>query len=88
MFALSLGAARSLAVMLTIFFGVLALVALYTMGKFSKKITSALLLGCIALGLWTQRNNLEDCGKNLKARVENGSAVVGSCRFLGITVRL
>jgi hypothetical protein len=47
-----------------------------------------LILGGLALGVWTQRSSVEDCAQQVKARGVLGDTTEVECSFLGTDVKV
>lgn len=86
--ALTVDSAKNLAMVITIALVLAAFVALWTITQVTRKLVTALLIGVLALGVWTQRADLVDCGRNLEKRIELGADRAGSCKFFGGRVSL
>jgi hypothetical protein len=80
MLALGLAAAKNLAIAIVIAFVVLALVAASAVKNVTYKIITTLVLAGFALGVWTQRSNLQDCADRVRA---NGGVGSTECTFFG-----
>jgi hypothetical protein len=78
--ALGLAAAKNLAIALVIGFVVLALVAASAIKNVTYKIVMTLVMAGFALGVWTQRSNLQDCADRVRA---TGGAGTTTCTFFG-----
>ncbi len=83
MSALSLESAKTLAIVIVIAFIVFAVISAWVIKNVTMKIISILLMVGLALGVWTQRSNLQDCADKAKAGVGNGSV---TCNFFGSEV--
>jgi hypothetical protein len=82
MLALTVDAAKNVAVAVTIGFVVLALVAASAIKNVTYKIVTSLLMAGLALGVWTQRSHLQDCAQAVRV---NGAT---TCRFFGSDVHV
>jgi hypothetical protein len=80
MLALGLDAAKNLAVAIVIGFVVLSLVAASAIKNVTYKIATSLLMIGFALGVWTQRSELQDCARQVR---EFGAT---SCEFFGTEI--
>ena len=87
MLALTLDSAKNLALVVTIGLVLAALVALWTITQVTRKLFTALLIGVLALGVWTQRKELVECGQRWKAAgTDQGEPT--ACKFFGGRVTL
>jgi len=68
MLALSLDAAKHIAIVVVVVLVVFALVSAAAIKSVVMKLVSVLVLAGLALGVWTQRSNLEDCAQRVKDR--------------------
>ena len=84
MLALSLDAAKHIAVSVVVVLVALALVSAAAIKSVVAKLITVLLLGGLALGVWTQRSNLVDCAQQVKDRGVADTAV--RCTLFGTTV--
>ena len=81
--ALDLDAAKNLAIVLVIGFVLLVLVAGIVIKNVTAKVISMLLMIGLALGAWTQRQSLQDCADNVKAKAAVGDFSDSTCTFFG-----
>ena len=81
MLALSLDAAKHIAIVVVVVLVVFALVSAAAIKSVVMKLVSVLVLAGLALGVWTQRSNLEDCAQLVKDR---GVAVAQAARDLDV----
>jgi high-affinity Fe2+/Pb2+ permease len=88
MLALTVDAAKNVAVAVTIGFVILALVAASAIKNVTYKIISVLLMAGLALGVWTQRSNLQDCAHSVKDKSAQGDFSSTTCEFFGSDVRV
>jgi membrane protein implicated in regulation of membrane protease activity len=93
MLALSLQAARNGAIIAVVVLVALAIASAWLMKSIAQKVALVVVLGLLAVLVWTQRASLDDCAKRIKADRDAGAAGdVGTdttCTFLGqdITIR-
>ena len=52
------------------------------------KLISVIIVGGLALGVWTQRSSLEDCASKVKARAALGDTSDVTCTFLGTDIKV
>jgi hypothetical protein len=88
MFALDLAAARNLALVLVIGLLIFALASLFVMKKVVVKIVAAVLLSGLSLGVWSQRDTMQTCVKDVRAAVGNSAATGTKCTFFGSKIDL
>ncbi len=84
MLALSLDAAKHIAIVVVVVLVVFALVSAAAIKSVVMKLVSVLVLAGLALGVWTQRSNLEDCAQRVKDRGVADTTV--ECTLFGTTV--
>ena len=84
MLALSLDAAKHIAIAVVIVLVVLALVSAAAIKSAVAKLVTVLVLGGLALGVWTQRSNLVDCAQQVKDRGVADTTV--ECKLFGTSV--
>jgi len=93
MLGLTLEAARNFALIAVLVLVVLAIASAWLMKSIAQKIALVVVLGLLALLVWSQRASLDDCAKRVKADRDAGAvADVGTdttCTFLGqdITIK-
>ena len=83
MLALDVAAAKNLAIVLLVGFVLLALVVGIVIKNITMKIISMVFMVGLALGVWSQREDLEDCADNVHAKVEAGDFSATTCSFFG-----
>jgi len=86
--ALDVDAAKNLAIVLVIGFVLLVLVAGIVIKNITMKLLSMLLMIGLALGVWTQRQSLQDCADNVKAKAQVGDFTATTCHFFGKDVNV
>lgn len=84
--ALTLDSAKQIGVALVIGFVVLSIVAATVIKNITTKIITTLLLAGFALGVWTQRANVQDCAADVRANAAVGDTTVTTCRFFGTDI--
>jgi hypothetical protein len=86
MLALTVDSAKQLAVAIVVGFVVLTLVSAAAIQKVTTKIVTMVVLIGLALGVWTQRNSLQDCGERVRAKAAAGDQSSTTCTFIGFEV--
>jgi protein-S-isoprenylcysteine O-methyltransferase Ste14 len=84
MLALSLGQAKTIAIVVVIAFVVLGLVAAWLMKTIVQKVVALVVLLGLAGVMWFQRDSLQDCADQARARAD-ARDISGelTCSFLG-----
>jgi hypothetical protein len=85
MLALTLGAAKNIAMLAVVVLAVLALGAAWLMKTMAQKAALAVILGLLAVIVWTQRSSLSECADKVR---EAGVRVDTTCSFLGKDVEI
>ena len=85
MLALTLGQAKTIAVLVVLVLLALAFAAAWLMKTVAQKAAMAVILGLLALLVWTQRTSLEECADKVR---EGGVQVDATCDFFGRQVRV
>lgn len=80
MLALTLGQAKTIAVLVVLVLLALAFAAAWLMKTVAQKAALAVILGLLALLVWTQRTSLEECADKVR---EGGIQVDTTCDFFG-----
>ena len=83
MLALSLDAARNGAIIVVVVFVAMAIASAWLMKSIAQKVALVVVLGLLALLVWTQRAALDDCAKRVKAARAAGERTDTTCTFLG-----
>ncbi|MEX0848121.1 MAG: hypothetical protein WD023_10130 [Ilumatobacteraceae bacterium] len=86
--ALSLDSAKQLAIVLVIAFVVLTIVSAMIIKNITTKIIMVVLFGGFALGVWTQRTNLQSCADTVRAKADVGDLSATNCTFFGADVEI
>lgn len=90
--ALTLDAAKNIAIGVTAVFAVGAILAAWVMKTIIQKVATALVLALLAFAVYTQRTSLQDCADKVKNSYERvGSSVTiqdTDCSFFGVTVTI
>lgn len=85
MLALTLGQAKTIAALVVLVLLALAFAAAWLMKTVAQKAAMAVILGLLALLVWTQRTSLEECADKVR---EGGVQVDATCDFFGRQVRV
>lgn len=85
MFALTLGQAKTIAVLVVIGLVVFALGAAWIMNEIAQKVALVVILGLLALLVWTQRSSLDECADKVR---EGGVRGDTTCSFFGRDVQI
>lgn len=88
MLAIDLESAKKLALGLIVLFAVLSVVSAVIIKNITTKIISIVLMVGLALGVWTQRTNLQDCADTARERAAVGVTTGLSCTFFGTDVTI
>jgi hypothetical protein len=80
---LTLDTAKTVAAAAVIALVGLAIVTALLMKSIAQKIAFALVLGLLAVLVWSQRASLEDCADRVQASLAAGTATDTTCSFLG-----
>ncbi|MFM2070977.1 MAG: hypothetical protein RLZZ623_1240 [Actinomycetota bacterium] len=86
MFAIGIDGAKNLAIAITIGFVVLAIVAAMVIKSVTTKIVSVVIMAGFALGVWTQRSELQTCAKLVEAKAAVQDTSSTTCTFFGFQV--
>jgi hypothetical protein len=88
MSALSVDSAKNIAIVVVVVFVVLSILSAVVIKSIVTKVIMILLLGGLALGVWTQRSSLSDCVDKAQAEITTGSAGAGTitCTFFGTDI--
>jgi ABC-type nickel/cobalt efflux system permease component RcnA len=90
MLALTLGQAKTIAVLVVIVLIGLAIASAWVMKEVTQKIALVVILGLLALLVWTQRASLQECSEKVRAAGTNFNDpdVDTTCSFLGRDVQI
>lgn len=90
MLALTLGQAKTIAVLVVIVLIGLALAAAWIMKEVMQKVALVVILGLLALLVWTQRASLNECADKVRAAGVNinDPNVDTTCSFLGRDIEI
>lgn len=85
MLALTLGQAKAVAVLVVVVLLALAVASAWLMKTVAQKVALAVILGLLAVLVWTQRTSLEECADKVR---QGGIQVDTTCDFFGREVRI
>lgn len=90
MLALTLGQAKTIAVLVVVVLVVLALASAWLMKEVMQKVALVVILGLLALLVWTQRASLQECADKVRAARADlaDSDVDTTCSFLGRDIEI
>jgi hypothetical protein len=88
MVAITLEAAKNVAIVVAIALVAVMVLMAWLVKAVMAKLISVLILGGLALGVWTQRTSLEDCAKKVKERGVLADTGDTTCSFLGSDIRI
>lgn len=86
MLALSLDTAKNVAIVVAVVFVVFSVVSAWLIKNIVMKIITIVLTAGLALGVWTQRAELQDCADKAKARGLQEDTI--TCTFFGTDVEV
>jgi len=84
--ALSLESAKQLAIVIVFAFVVLTIVSASIIKNITTKIIMVILFGGLALGVWTQRTNLQSCADQVRDKAAIGDTSATTCTFFGTDI--
>jgi hypothetical protein len=85
MLALTLGAAKNIAMLVVVVLAALAIGSAWIMKTIAQKAAVAVILALLAVIVWTQRSSLTECADKVR---EAGVRVDTTCSFLGRDVEI
>ena len=85
MLALTLGQAKTIAILIVIVLVALAVGAAWVMKTVAQKAALAVILVLLALLVWTQRTSLDECASKVR---EGGTQVDTTCSFFGRDIKI
>lgn len=89
MLALTLGQAKTIALLVVLVLLGLAVFSAWIMKTIAQKAALAAILGLLALLVWTQRSAVQDCADKVRAEAQAGITQVDTtCSFLGRDVKI
>jgi Flp pilus assembly protein TadB len=87
--ALTLGEAKNIALAVVIGLLLVAVASAWLMKTVMQKVALVVILGLLAVLVWTQRASLDECADKVEAAVRAGSTRVDtSCSFFGRDVQI
>jgi uncharacterized membrane protein YfcA len=90
--ALSIDAAKNIAIAIVVIFVVGAIASAWIMKTIMQKVVTALVLAILAFAVYSQRTSLEDCADKVKGNFERvGTSVTVTdtdCSFFGTNVTI
>lgn len=88
MFSMTLDSAKDIGIAVAVFLVVLMVLMFLLMKKVTGKLISVIIVGGLALGVWTQRSSLENCASRVKARAALGDTTDVTCTFMGSDIKV
>ena len=85
MLALTLGAAKNIAMLMVVVLATMAIGSALIMKTIAQKAAVAVILALLAVIIWTQRSSLTECADKVR---EAGIGVDTTCSFLGRDVEI
>ena len=90
--ALSLDAAKNIAIVVAVLFVGGAIVSAWIMKTIIQKVAVALVLALLAFAVWSQRTSLQDCADKVRENFElegtDATFVDTDCSFFGTTITI
>ncbi len=92
MFALSLDAAKNIAIVVALIFLAGAIASAWLMKTILQKLAVAAVLALLAFAVWSQRTSLQDCADQVRTSFELAGTEVNiidsTCSFFGVDVTI
>ena len=88
MIALTLDSAKSIGVAAVVALIAILLAMIMLIKKVTGKLIAIVIVGGLAIGVWTQRSSLQDCADKVKARGALGATTDVTCAFMGTDVKV
>ena len=88
MFSMTVDSAKDIGIAVAVGLVVLMVVMFMLIKSVTTKLISVIIVGGLALGVWTQRSSLEDCASKVKARAALGDTTDVTCTFLGTDIKV
>ncbi len=85
MLALTLGQAKTLAILIVLALVVMAVGSAWLMKTIAQKVALVVILGLLALLVWSQRSSLDECADKVR---EGGVRVDTTCSFFGRDINI
>ena len=89
MLAVTLQTARNVAIIAVVVFVAMAIASAWLMKTLAQKAALVVVLGLLAVFVWSQRASLDDCADRVRASRAAGASTDPTCSFLGqdITIK-
>ena len=84
--AITVDGAKNLAIAITVGFVALSAVSAVVVKKVTTRIVTVLVLAGFALGVWTQRSELQDCAQRVRDKASVNDTTPTTCTFFGVAV--
>ncbi len=88
MIAMTVDSAKSIGVAVVVALIAILLAMIMLIKKATGKLIAIVIVGGLAIGVWSQRSSLQDCADNVKARGALGATSDVSCKFMGTDVKV
>ncbi len=88
MIALSLESAKTIAIVVVVAFVVLSVISALVIKAIVTKLVVVVLMACLALGVWTQRTNLQECADRAQAKADTTGVGGLTCTFFGKNIEV
>jgi hypothetical protein len=88
MTSMTVDSAKDIGIAAAVFLVVIMVLMFLMIKKFTGKLISVIIVGGLALGVWTQRSSLENCASKVRARAALGDTSDVSCSFLGSDIKV
>lgn len=90
MLALTLGQAKTIAILVVVVLVGLALASAWLMKEVMQKVAFVVILGLLALLVWTQRSSLQECSEKVRAAgaTINDADADTTCSFFGRDIEI
>ena len=88
MLGIDVETAKTVAIGVVVVFVALSVAAAMIIKNITTKLIGVLLMAGLALGVWTQRTNLQDCAKRAQERYDAGVAGDLTCKFFGTDITI
>lgn len=89
MLALTLGQAKTIAVLVVLALVALAVVSAWVMKEVMQKVALVVIFGLLALLVWTQRASLQDCADRVREQARTTAGQIDTtCTFIGRDVTI
>ncbi|MEY2582958.1 MAG: hypothetical protein QOE09_2807 [Ilumatobacteraceae bacterium] len=88
MTALTLESAKNIGIAVAVGLIALMLVMAVVVKNIVAKLLTIVIVGGMALGVWTQRSSLQDCASKVRSRTGVNATTDVTCTFLGSDIRV